>query len=486
VTELETAMRTFFEVQDAIADVDARLASIQSSGRSMFAAAGLNPDHLGAGYREKLTAGQRKAEQDYVAGAERLLAERAELLAEKLDAQHRMILENSRDPALVETGGADVSTPRKDRTVNPLTATRGDYERLAMAAITRFAGNHPASADRLDRVIRAESMPLNARYIAAVGDPDYLAAWTAVIASPDTASLELDQAERAALREARLASRALNVYALGTDAVDPGWPLPLQVDPTLILVGPGVEDPLRRLATVRTIVGRRLTVVTSASVTAAYGAEGTDVVEALPDPTPVEIKAERGAAFLRLTFELLGDLVGALGEIARIFDDAKTNLEAEKFAIGDGSDEPEGIFVGAPVFAGTPVNPTDLREVQSDLGPRYQPGARWLMNLAEANHISTFVASADADEPQIFDAQGRLLRKPVEEVSFAPDENVIYGDVRAGFTIVDRLGASIEPTGPHFNPETGVPSGSRGFLLLWRSGSKVVDPEALRLLAAGS
>jgi HK97 family phage major capsid protein len=93
------------------------------------------------------------------------------------------------------------------------------------------------------------------------------------------------------------------------------------------------------------------------------------------------------------------------------------------------------------------------------------------------------VAAADPTEAPIFDAQGRLLRKPVEEVPFLPDLDVIYGDVRAGFTIVDRLGATIEPTGVHFNPTTGVPSGHRGFLLLWRSGSRVVDADAHRLLA---
>jgi HK97 family phage major capsid protein len=480
--------RSIFDIDAAITAADERHRAIADQARAVFAAAGLDLDDYHVGDFERLPAGKREALDRFRVGINRVLDERADLMAERLEARHAEIERLAADPKNVEMGGLDLSTPpqKGNARMNPLTATQGEYERLAMAAITRFAGDHPASADRLDRVIRAEALPVNARYIAAVGSDAYLAAWTAVIGSPDTAALELDPAERAALREARLASRALNMYALGTDAVDPGWPLPMQVDPTLIITGPGAADPLRQLATVRTIVGRRLTVVTGASVTAAYGAEGTDVVEALPDPTPVEIKAERGAAFLRLTFELLGDLVGAIAEIGRIFDDAKTNLEAEKFAIGSGVDEPEGIFAGLTPFAGMAADPTDLRAVQGDLGPRYQGNARWLMNLDEANLISTFVASADPIEPQIFDAQGRLLRKPVDEVSFAPNGDLIYGDVRAGFTIVDRLGASIEPTGAHFNPVTGVPSGSRGFLLLWRSGSKVVDAEALRLLAAGS
>lgn len=480
-------MRTIEEINAAIAANDEQRAVIRDQARAILAAAGADPDELTQADMDRLTPGQLRAEERYQAGMERLRDERGSLLLERLDTRHAEIERLAADPNNVERGGEDLtaSSQRGNHTVpNLLTTSPADWQRSAMAAIERFATGHPAAADRLDRVVRAEELPVHARYLAAVGSEAYMTAWSAVVGSPDRAALELDPAERAALREARLAARAMHAFAVGTDAVDPGWPLPLQVDPTLIIVGPGGagEDPLRRLATVRTIVGRRLTVVTSTSVTAAYGAEGTDVTEVEPDPTPVEIKAERGAAFMRLTFELVQDLAGSASEVAKIFFEAKANLEAEKFSVGSGTDEPEGIITGLTPFADTPADPSDLRAAQGDLGPRYQGNARWLANLDAINLVSTFVASADATEPQIFDAQGRLLRKPVEELPYFPDGDVVYGDVRAGFTIVDRLGASIEPTGVHFNKDTGVPDGSRGFLLLWRSGSRVVDEDALRLL----
>jgi hypothetical protein len=42
---------------------------------------------------------------------------------------------------------------------------------------------------------------------------------------------------------------------------------------------------------------------------------------------------------------------------------------------------------------------------------------------------------------------------------------------------------SLEPTGVTFNKTTGVPDGNRGYLAIWRSGSGVVDEDALVLLA---
>jgi HK97 family phage major capsid protein len=441
----------------------------------------LTNDELAVLY-DAMSDGQQAAFDRYNVGADRLTAERDELVREQRDIPIRAALVAS--PFTEGPMSGAMGAMERNRRTMP-TAIASPPRSQALRLIDGLRDVPAAAAERLARVVRTEPTPLHADYLVAVGDPIYATAWVALMSDPDRAAVELSEAERAALRNARQAHRNLAV-GLGEWNGSNGWPVPLTVDPTLILTGDGATDPLRSLATVRTIVGKAITVTTADSVTASYGAEGSGVGEVTPAPEPVEVKAERGAAFLRLTFELFADLPNASGEIAKLLNDARTVLEGEKFAIGSGTNEPQGIVTGLDVFGGSPSTPDDLIAAQNDLGARWQANARWLANLAGINSIGQMVVEASTDYARILDDAGNLLRKPIAEVSFLGDDNVVYGDVKAGFVIVDRLGMAIEPTGPTFDKDTGRPDGYRGFLCIWRSGSKVVVPDALRLLAPGS
>ena len=57
----------------------------------------------------------------------------------------------------------------------------------------------------------------------------------------------------------------------------------------------------------------------------------------------------------------------------------------------------------------------------------------------------------------------------------------VAGDFRAGFVIVDRIGLQIEVI-PHLFGANRRPTGQRGVYAFWRSGSKAVNPNALRYL----
>jgi HK97 family phage major capsid protein len=478
------SIRRVSEIDVDLRENDKHNDSIQAEMSQLLKSAGfpggLTEDVLDPA-ADKLTEGQTTAMSRYTSAIERLAEERDALRAERLASDR--FWSAMANPRAVE-GPSDAArfTP-KGHPMIASNASRTDYQSAALRAI-EAARLAPSAADRLDLVVRSEPTSAHARYIAAVSDPAYFDAFGAIMADQKAAAIELGPEERAAVREARNASAGLRL-ALGEDpgGLSTGWPLPMQIDPTLIITGDGSRNPLRRLATVRTIVGKTLTVVTAAQVSAGYGAEGTDVTEVTPSPTPVKLTAERGTAFVRLTFELVEDLVGATGEVMRLFSDARDNLEAQKFCIGTGSDEPEGIVTGLTPFDAAPSTPGDLYAVQADLGPRYQGGASWLANLAVLNAIGQYVAQADPTNAAIFNAAGDLLRKPVNEANYMPSGDLIYGDIRAGFTIVDRLGMSVEPTGVTFNIATGLPDGHRGFLALWRSGSGVTDADALRLLA---
>ena len=58
---------------------------------------------------------------------------------------------------------------------------------------------------------------------------------------------------------------------------------------------------------------------------------------------------------------------------------------------------------------------------------------------------------------------------------------MIYGDVRAGFVIVDRIGSTLELI-PNILGSNQRPTGQRGALLWFRTGSEVVNTAVLRLL----
>ena len=57
----------------------------------------------------------------------------------------------------------------------------------------------------------------------------------------------------------------------------------------------------------------------------------------------------------------------------------------------------------------------------------------------------------------------------------------LYGDVAKAFYIVDRVGSTLELI-PNLVGANQRPTGQRGALLFFRTGSEVVVPEAIRML----
>jgi predicted phage gp36 major capsid-like protein len=62
---------------------------------------------------------------------------------------------------------------------------------------------------------------------------------------------------------------------------------------------------------------------------------------------------------------------------------------------------------------------------------------------------------------------------------------VIYGDIRAAFTIVDRIGMTVELV-PHVMGAGRRPVGKRGLYAFWRNSSEIVNHGALRAVGIAS
>jgi len=373
-----------------------------------------------------------------------------------------------------------------ERVEFPATRTAGTPDQETRSSALREVERHKvegAAADRLERVIRSEPNPVHARYIKAVASDDYASAWRKTIRDRDRAVLELTNDERAAMIEVREAEE-FRAMSIGTPSAG-GFALPLDLDPSLILTNDGSINPLRAISRVESITQKSRSLVTTDGVTAAYGAEGSAVTEVTPTLAQPEVVTHRATAFVKASFELFQDWSGIQTELARVFADARDNLEADKFLTGTGADEPEGLLLTLPTSFANPDAVSEFIAMQNALGARYQPGASWLMNLAGINAAGQLVAAADTSDAPIIDGNGRLLRKPVNEASYMPDSNVVYGDFRQGFVIADRLGFSVELV-PHVYDGSGNLMGQRGLLAVWRSGSLVINPDAFVLGGLGS
>lgn len=109
-----------------------------------------------------------------------------------------------------------------------------------------------AAADRLERHINeADPQGLDANYIAAVGDPNYRTAFGKLMMDPQTGHLRFSPAEVEAVRRASQAEaqRSLNVTTGSAGA----FAIPISLDPSIIMTGTGVLNPLRDLCSVETI-----------------------------------------------------------------------------------------------------------------------------------------------------------------------------------------------------------------------------------------
>jgi HK97 family phage major capsid protein len=172
----------------------------------------------------------------------------------------------------------------------------------------------------------------------------------------------------------------------------------------------------------------------------------------LAQPT---IKVERADAFIPYSFELGMDYPGFQQEIGKLFSDARDQLEASAFQVGTGTPPtPQGIITGATnVFttAGTAAFViADVYGTQQALPPRFQPNAVWLSSNTIANTIYRFVGGNSTEPPLSNATLDVLLGKQWYEASNVVSTTtsnsliLLYGDVAAGFRIVDRIGMTIE------------------------------------------
>lgn len=280
-----------------------------------------------------------------------------------------------------------------------------------------------------------------------------------------------------------------------TDA-NGGVMVPFTLDPTIILTNAGIVDPLRQLATIKTIATDDWNGVTSAGVSANWTAEAGEVADNSPTFGSIKITPKRADVWVQGSYEILADS-GFASELGRLLADAKARHEGDAFAVGNsGATRPRGVVAKVASVAGCLVPSAtsatlaagDVYAVADALRPRDAANATWLANKKIYNKVrqfdtaggSAFWANLGMGRPQ------ELLGQPIAEASAmagavaAGAYVLMAGDFRQ-YAIVDRVGMSVQ-FDPLVKGANRRPTGEAGWFAYWRVGADVLDVDAFRLL----
>jgi HK97 family phage major capsid protein len=402
-----------------------------------------------------------------------------------------------------ETWNPSPRSNARDENIYDLTTVRRSYtdpsvegrelRDRALKAVERARIVHPIVSKedaqrQIERLLHRDSEDGRfARYILATGNPTYKRAFPKLIVPNGLAMLSRE--EQSAVNTAMYAERALNLTG-----AQGGFAVPFELDPTILATSNGVVNPIRQIANVKQITVDEWRGITSAGVTAAYAAEATETTDNAPTLVQPTISAEKAQVFIPFSIEVGMDWNGLQEEMSGLIQDAKDTLEANKFVVGTGTNEPFGVAVGttntvAAAAAGA-FTLANLYALRAALPPRYRPNASFIGDLLIADKIRQFdtvgsSASIWQDSLQL-DTPPRLLGKAFYEASEMPDVTtsgvkfLIVGDF-SRYVIADRIGLTVDLI-PHLMGANRRPTGERGIYGYWRNGAKVVDANAFRAL----
>jgi len=338
-----------------------------------------------------------------------------------------------------------------------------------------------------------------ARRILATGSPAYRRAFAKILSA---ALRGMPGATQLTAEESR-AVEAARALVVGTGASG-GFAVPYQLDSTLIPTSNLSVNPFRAIANVESISGtNEWRGLTSAGVTAGYATEALEASDNAPTLAQPTLTTVRAQCFVPVSIELTQDWGAIESELGTLIQDAKDDLEATKFSVGSGTNEPQGIITGATTTVATAgvgaFAAGDLYLTENALGPRFRPRAQWIGNRTTYNRVRQFDTAGGAqlwmyiaaglanNVPTPGNMGAELLGYPANEDSAlvgtvtTGSKILVLGDWRY-YKIVDRIGMDIEVIPHLFGATNRFPTGQRGFYAFWRNTARVLDVNAFRVL----
>lgn len=355
------------------------------------------------------------------------------------------------------------------------------------------------AGETLETLLREQDEAgVTARYLSAVGDPNYKAAWGKVMRDERMAHLDMTPEEAMAFRKVRAIDRE---RALSEGSGPSGqYALPFDLDPSVMQISNGVLNPMRDIARVVTTGAYQWRGIVSQGVVAHYQAEASEVTDdGLTFGQPI-ITPARMSVWVPVSFELFDDWASLQQQLATMVADAKDVAESAAFLNGTGSNEPTGLLAIGQTNAlstsqrvqtatANTLAVGDLYAATQAVPPRWQASAEWAMSKTMLQRVYRLVASASTTEPQIMPdgMSGELVGYDINVWSemasaVATGNNIaVVGDF-SGYTIVDRIGISTEVIQNLFGPNR-MPTGQRGFFFWCRNSGGVTEQNAFRYLS---
>ncbi len=408
--------------------------------------------------------------------------------------------------ACSQNGWTEAGTPGDKYDPGLSAGARGEVRGRALDLLERSA-RRPTSelwtddaAEFVTRQVERDDSPQSgvAQWVLVAGDEHYRSAWQKLLADPLGGHREFTAEELRAFQRERALTRAM---ALSPDAAG-GYLVPLHLDPAVVLNSNGTsETNLRQFFTNRVISTDAWNGV-AGSTTAEWIAEAAEVADKAPTLAQPSIPVHKWDVFVPFSVEVGEDALNFEREMTRVMVDAREQLEASAFINGSGVGQPTGIVTAA---LATPANivatatadtvvAADVFSLKAALPGRYRASASFLANDVIYDRLRQITTGINPDAWVTGDPSGaqRLTGKLMRESSemdgtitatAGNDPVLIYGDL-SRFYVVDRAGGSRLELIPHLMGANRRPTLQRGFILWGRTGSGLVDSNAVRVLRA--
>lgn len=440
-----------------------------------------------------------------------------EFIAEK-EKVNKLVERNAGNPDALERADFQVARPRStngsdiydlstiQRSWDHPEEERRELRDRSLKAIERSRFPNPnlnpeeaqGHLERMAEGIYGDSDGRVARLILATGSEAYKHAFSKRIQQGPQAHLNSE--------EAGLIERAMSL-----SGASGGVAVPFVLDPTLLPSYNGAVNPWRNIARVIPIAVDEWRGVTSGGITAAFQAEAAATTDQSPTLASVSISTEMARVNVPYSIEIGMDWSSFASEMGQEIQNSKDVLEATKFATGTGTNEPFGVVTGATTLftssdsAGLFVQ--DFSGTHDALPPLYRSRAVWAMNNSTLTRVRQLDTAGGSNmltpnlqlraaanvggpgAPDMTDSRANvdLYGKAVHEASgiavFADNALIsVFGAFNPYFTIIDRVGLSVENIPHMFDATTGFPTGQRALFAFWRTGSKVIAANAFRTL----
>lgn len=370
------------------------------------------------------------------------------------------------------------------------TFTDGAKRALETFRYPHTAVRRDTVAGHLERLIEGDDShrEIAQRFIA-FGSPIYRSAFWKFI----TGGIMSPEEQRAFQNAQMIEARAMTTTDTG------GVTVPVQIDPTIIPSSSGSINPFRRISKVVQTTSHQWQGVTSAGITAQYRAQGAVMTDNSPTLVAPTLTPERADAFVPFSWEAGQDWGSLETDLAHLMQDAKDNLEAQKFAVGGGTAEPVGVISGSGTLVGTSGATAfavgDLYALENALPARFQPNASWVSNNSMYQKVRQFDTAGGANLWVQLQAENppTLIGYPAYKASsvgtFAGTLGYgakwgILGDF-SYYAIVDRIGLQVRLIDNLFSGNTAggiaYPTGQSGLVCYWRNTADTLSSNAFRV-----